>query len=115
LAVAAVTLGAVLFLLSDVGPVAAAGGLHGHRVWTNASVRHCPWFTCRVVASIGPGRYQFSCQRKAAKVRVTIDGSTYVNRWWANIFLIDGPPGWVSAVYLSGGANYQRVPGIPVC
>jgi hypothetical protein len=41
----------------------------------------------------------------------------YWNNWWVRLTyhrLYDGSGGWVNGVFLSGGGNWQPVPGVPI-
>src|SRR6266568_3395385 len=63
-----------------------------HYVWADGvNVRNCPWLSCNAGAKINHGNY-----------------------WWALVDL-GWYRGWVSDIFLSGGSNWSRVPGIPVC
>jgi hypothetical protein len=82
-----------------------------HYVWADSvNVRNCPWLSCSVGAKINNGNYWFVCQKKAG----TVYYLSYANNWWALVDL-GYYRGWVSDIFLSGGSNWSRVPGIPVC
>jgi hypothetical protein len=82
-----------------------------HYVWADGvNVRNCPWLACNVGTKINHGYYWFACQKKAG----TVYYLGYANNWWALVDL-GFYRGWVSDIFLSGGSNWSRVPGIPVC
>lgn len=82
-----------------------------HYVWADGvNVRNCPWLSCNVGAKINHGYYWFVCQKKAG----TVHYLGYANNWWALVDL-GFYRGWVSDIFLSGGSNWSRVPGIPDC
>jgi hypothetical protein len=66
---------------------------------------------------LGSGSNYFYCQVKTDMVRIASDSKGfYLNNWW---LLTDDDSGnknvWVNAVNVSGGGNYQRIPGVPIC
>ncbi|WP_344720322.1 hypothetical protein [Nesterenkonia halobia] len=64
---------------------------------------------------LGSGTNYFYCQTKTDVTRQASEGK-YVNNWW---LLTDDDWGnkhvWVNAVNVSGGGNYERIPGVPLC
>lgn len=69
------------------------------------------------VGELGSGSNYFYCQVKTDMTRRASDGNgSYVNNWW---LLTDDDSGnenvWVNAVNVSGGGNYERIPGVPDC
>jgi hypothetical protein len=93
------------------GAVTVAYANYRHYVWANdVNVRNCAWLSCNVGAVINHGYYWFVCQKKAG----TVYYLSYANDWWAEVDL-GWYRGWVSDIFLSGGSNWSRVPGIPVC
>jgi hypothetical protein len=72
--------------------------------------------TDRPTGYLYAGRNWFACQMKGAE-NPAVGGAR--NNWWLRTQgdkgYADGGWGWFPATYVSGGANYQTVPGLPVC
>jgi len=82
-----------------------------HYVWADhVNVRNCPWLSCNAGAVVNHGYYWFVCQKKAGAAYYL----GYANNWWA-LADLGWYRGWVSDIFLSGGSNWSRAPGIPVC
>jgi hypothetical protein len=82
-------------------------------VWaTDVRVRECPSTNCRLATNERLSRVTVSafCQKLGSYVQ---DGQ-YHNRYWVQIVTPQRWLGWISAVYVSGGANDRPVPGPPV-
>ncbi len=60
------------------------------------------------------GRNYFYCQKRTAD---TWQEGEYLNDWWlyTDLDTPKGAHGWVSAVYVTVGGNYERIPGLPDC
>lgn len=68
------------------------------------------------VASTGDylyaGNNYFYCQEKGA----TMGHNQYHNNWWLKTDDDeDNTNVWVNAVFVSGGGNYEPIPGVPYC
>ncbi|PWK65226.1 TIR domain-containing protein [Streptomyces sp. CG 926] len=63
--------------------------------------------------TVTQGEHPFRCQKRGPAHTY----GAFHNDWWARVVLREatGDGGWVNAVYLSGGANDEPVPGLPVC
>lgn len=107
---AALLAGAGLLTLT-LAPAATASGTHQVRVPVNVwasdvNVHTDPYTTAPVTGQVGPGTVDAVCQAPGGSVSY----GQYYNYWWT---LVDG--GWISDVFISGGANDEPVPGIPFC
>ncbi|MFE9400054.1 hypothetical protein [Streptomyces flavidovirens] len=85
------------------------GGKYNCNVWKTAPT----YFAGNVRAgTLYAGTNYFYCQAKGSTVHM--DG--YSNDWWAKTDDDSGNRNvWVNVVYLSGGGNYEPVPGLPWC
>ncbi|MFF8828482.1 SH3 domain-containing protein [Streptomyces sp. NPDC015131] len=108
---AAALAGAVAMVLSTPSPAPAHTT---HRptpvfVWaTGVNLRTCPSTGCAAHAwKLSTVEVEAHCQRRGGTVR---DGA-YANDWWVQVDA-GGPVGWVSAVYVSGGGNWEPIPGV---
>ncbi|WP_030418162.1 hypothetical protein VM636_19865 [Streptomyces sp. SCSIO 75703] len=110
-------------------PSAAAGqsGVSGQEVrvqanqvhiWQNQvavrTARSTDSTKSKIVRRVDKGYHKANCQRTGD--RVTAEG--YTNTWW--VWLTETSPGkknggWVTAVYVSGGVDNGKIPGIPTC
>jgi hypothetical protein len=61
---------------------------------------------------LNQGTSWFVCQRTFP---VSVYYGNAANNWWAYTLSDNGWWGWVSADYLSGGANWGQEPGMAVC
>ncbi|WP_219461559.1 hypothetical protein [Nonomuraea rhizosphaerae] len=70
----------------------------------------------RVTGVLYAGRNWFACQMKGAE-NPAVGGAR--NNWWLRTQgdkgYADAGWGWFPATYVSGGGNYQTIPGLPVC
>ncbi|MFF8401597.1 hypothetical protein ACF1AB_05165 [Streptomyces sp. NPDC014846] len=108
----AVAVAAVVPLLC-AAPAQATADDTSVYVWaTGVNVRACPQVSsaCPPIshAQIGKRWVTAFCQRTGSEVT---DGP-YRNDWWVQVDA-GGPIGWISAVYVRGGANDEPVPGLP--
>ncbi|MFI9152563.1 hypothetical protein [Streptomyces sp. NPDC053367] len=79
-------------------------------VWaTDVNIRSCPHLSCAVYSgmAISWRTVDAHCQRQGDPVT---DGP-YANNWWVQVDA-GGPRGWISAVYISTGDNWQPIPGV---
>lgn len=113
-ALLAALLGLAAVLGLAAAPAQADPSVSPVHVWgSQVRVRACPSTSCGLATTerLTNVTVQAFCQRWGDRVT---DGP-YYNHYWLEIitpqqrFL-----GWVSAVYVSGGANDGPVPGIPV-
>ncbi|WP_035805424.1 hypothetical protein [Kitasatospora mediocidica] len=109
LGVATLLLPAAAAQASD-GCTARGDGTYNCNVWTYA-----PSFYENNVATGGgvhAGTNYFYCQATGSEVNL----NGYHNNWWAKTDDDNGHKNvWVNVVYLSGGANDQAEPGLPLC
>jgi hypothetical protein len=94
-------------------PHARADTTYPVHIWaTQVRVRQCASTTCDLASTelLSQVTVNAFCQQWGDRVA---DGS-YYNHYWVEIVTPQGWLGWVSAVYVSGGANDGAVPGVPV-
>ena len=84
-------------------------GKYNCNVWKTAP----SYFAGNVRAgTLYAGTNYFYCQAKGSTVHL----GNYSNNWWGKTDDDNGNRGvWVNVVYLSGGGNYEPVPGLPWC
>jgi hypothetical protein len=92
-------------------PAHATAGTTGVYIWaTGVNMRTCASTSCPDYGShmrLSRIHVDAHCQRRGDAVR---DGA-YANDWWVQVDA-GGPRGWVSAVYVSGGGNWEPIPGV---
>lgn len=79
-------------------------------VWgTDVNMRGCAEFSCPPYSGIKVSRMYVTayCQDTGDTVK---DGP-YENNYWVQVDA-GGPRGWISAVYVRGGGNYDPIPGV---
>ncbi len=86
-------------------------------MWGPGSGAPSKWYGIKQVGNLWKGSNYFYCQMQSDVTRTASDGrGTYINNWW---LLTDDDSGnrnvWVNAVNVSGGGNYERIPGVPYC
>ncbi|GAA4933049.1 hypothetical protein ACFPM3_04255 [Streptomyces coeruleoprunus] len=96
--------------LVGAAPAQAAADATRVYVWaTGVNMRACASYQCPPYDNVKVSRMYVTafCQNKGDDVR---DGN-YANNWW---LLVDagGPKGWISAVYVRGGRNWEPIPGV---
>lgn len=80
-------------------------------VWRNAPSYHARFFGVRA-GTLFAGNNYFYCQDTGR----THEYGQYKNNWWLYTDDDNGNTGvWVSAVYISGGDNYEPIAGVPRC
>jgi hypothetical protein len=65
------------------------------------------------VSWLWAGRNYFYCQVQQP-AHAWREGNS-VNNWWLWTGLDTGGQGWISAVYVSVGGDWERIPGLPDC
>ncbi|KNX37550.1 hypothetical protein [Luteipulveratus halotolerans] len=98
-------------------PRTTAGGVHTNVVWKNvwtAAPSYWNWDVPWTGNYLNAGSNYFYCQMQGPNYHL---GSTpYDNNWWLKTDDDAGNRGvWVSAVHVSGGGNWEPIPGVPYC
>ncbi|CAM5681298.1 MULTISPECIES: peptidase M23 [Streptomyces] len=107
---AAAACGAAISMLG-AAPAQAASNTVDVYVWaTDVNMRNCPSFSCAPYSHVKLSQVTVDahCQVKGDTV---VDGP-YANNWWVQV-TAGGPRGWISAVYVSTGNNWEPIPGVP--
>ncbi|MEU9337009.1 hypothetical protein AB0D49_28220 [Streptomyces sp. NPDC048290] len=113
---AALLTAAAALLIAVAQPAAAhppSGSVH---IWaSDVRVRTCQSTTCDLATTERLTRVTVKayCQVDAGPSGRVTDGS-YTNTYWVQVITPGRTLGWISAVYVSGGANNGPVPGAPV-
>ncbi|MFJ4468063.1 hypothetical protein ACIP2X_11395 [Streptomyces sp. NPDC089424] len=108
-AAAAVACGAGVSLIA-AAPAPQAAATTTVYVWgTDVNMRSCASFDCPPYSGIKVSRMNVTayCQSTGDTVK---DGP-YENNYWVAVDA-GGPRGWISAVYVRGGGNYEPIPGV---
>ncbi|GKQ35074.1 peptidase M23 [Streptomyces sp. A012304] len=109
-AVAAAAMGGAVMSSLGTAPAHAAADTTQVYVWaTDVNMRTCASRECPAYGGVRVGRMTVDayCQEKGQAVT---DGP-YANDWWVKVEA-GGPIGWISAVYVRGGDNWQPIPGV---
>lgn len=109
-AVAAAAVGSAAMSLLGAAPAQAASNTTEVYVWaTGVNMRSCGSFSCPPYDRIKVSQMTVDahCQLKGDNV---VDGP-YANNWWVQVDA-GGPRGWISAVYISTGNNWEPIPGV---
>ncbi|MEU9831944.1 hypothetical protein AB0D67_10445 [Streptosporangium sp. NPDC048047] len=103
-------------LFTAAGPAANAQARYYYNTWKNASGWAAPTpHDDLPIGTLYAGRNYFFCQRQNA-VHPWTEGK-YKNNWYlyTDLDTPRGAKGWISAVYVTVGGNWEPIPGLPRC